>query len=234
MRKKMIIVLFALALFVPKAWGYEAVEVKDGGTLKGTVKVTGNIPKDETVSVTKDKSVCGDTLPREKYIIGPEGGVKNAVVFIKHIEKGKKIPDSSIIIDNKKCAFHPHVQGATRGQTIEVTNDDPMLHNTHIYLNKKTFFNAALPIKGMHIKDRIKKSGLMSIECDVHSWMKGYIYVVDHPYITVTDENGKFSIAGIPPGTYEIEVWHEALGEQEHKVTIDPDATVELNVDYKK
>jgi len=234
MKKGIVVLLFIVALLIPKAWGYEAVEVKDGGTLKGTVKVTGNIPKDETVSVTKDKSVCGDTLPREKYVISPDGGVRYAIVFIESIAKGKPVPKNSIVIDNKKCAFHPHVQGATVGQTLEVKNDDPMLHNTHIYLNKKTFFNAALPIRGMHIKDRIKKSGLMTIECDVHSWMKGYIYVVDHPYIATTDENGKFSITDIPPGSYDVEVWHEALGKQEHKVTIGPGATVELNIDFKK
>ena len=183
---KRIFLLSLLFLFssVISVYGYEEVEVKDGGALRGKVKVTGNIPKDEVVKVTKDKSHCGETLPREKYIIAPDGGVKNAVIVIEGITKGKAIPRTEVIIDNKHCAFQPHVQIAVKGQTLVIKNNDPMLHNTHIYLNKKTVYNFALPRTGMEIKKPINKTGLMEVECDAHDWMKGYLYVTDHPYIT--------------------------------------------------
>jgi plastocyanin len=216
------------------AWAYEGGTVSNGGTIKGTVKVTGTIPQDPTIDVTKDQAVCGEKLPRQKYVISPDGGVKNVVVFIENIEKGKPIPDEPVVIDNKKCAFHPHVQVGVVGQKMSVQNDDPMLHNTHMYLDKKTMFNAALPFQGAKIPKPIKKTGLISIECDVHSWMQGYLMVSENPYITVTDENGSFTISDVPPGTYEIEVWHEAFGKQEHKVTVDANGTATLEVEYKQ
>jgi plastocyanin len=215
-------------------WAYEQIDVANGGTLKGQVVLTGSIPADETVKVTKDNNVCGDTLPREKYVIGPGGGVANAVVFIKNIAKGKKMPSEPAVITNKKCAFHPHVQVGMVGQTMEVRNEDPMLHNTHMYLSAKTFFNAAMPMTGMKLEKRFNKPGLMSIECDVHSWMRGTLYVFDHPYFATTDEKGQFSIADIPPGDYEVEVWHEALGTKDSKVTIAAKGTNELKVEFKK
>jgi plastocyanin len=231
---KKILFVAAAVFYALAAWGYETIEVKEGGSIKGTVKIAGPVPKDEMILVTKDKEHCGEKLPREKYVIGAEGGVKNAVVIIEYISKGKAIPKESAIIDNKHCAFRPHVQTAVQGQTLVVKNDDPMLHNTHLYLNKKTVYNFALPRTGMEIKKSINKAGLIEIECDAHDWMKGYLFVTDHPYSTVTDENGKFSIGDIPPGAYEVEIWHEALGTQEHKVTIAPNEVLELNIEFKR
>jgi plastocyanin len=231
--KKTVFVEAAVLLFSLSAWGYEAMEVKNGGTVKVTVKITGSIPKDETIIVTKDKQHCGEKLPREKYIISAAGGVKNAVVMIEHIDKGKPISKDQIVIDNKHCAFHPHVQTAVQGQTLVVKNDDPMLHNTHLYLNKKTVYNFALPRTGMEIKKPINRVGLIEVECDAHDWMKGYLYVLEHPYSGVTDANGNFSLRDIPPGEYEVEVWHEAFGIQEHKITVAPNEVIELNIEFK-
>jgi plastocyanin len=226
-----VLVLALLPSFA--AWGYDVIEVKDGGTLKGTVKVTGNVPKDETVAVTKDANYCGATLPREKYVIGPGGGVKNVVVLIENISRGKAIPDKVVEIDNKKCAFHPHVQVGAKGQKVGIINSDPMLHNTHIYLDKNTVFNVALPLTGFEVKKTIKESGLMTVRCDVHSFMLGYLYIADSPYITVTDEKGDYSLTDIPAGQYEVKFWHEGFGELEKGAEIAPGGVDTLNVQYE-
>jgi plastocyanin len=234
MLKKTCVITAVLMLAAASAWGYEGGPVSNGGTINGTVKVSGAIPQDETIDVTKDQGVCGQTLPRQKYVISADSGVKNVVVSIKNIEKGKPVPDEAVVIDNKKCAFHPHVQVGVMGQKMSVQNDDPMLHNTHMYLDKKTMFNAALPFQGAKIPKTIKKTGLISIECDVHSWMQGYLMVSDNPYITVTDENGGFTISDVPPGTYEVEFWHEAFGTQQQQVTVDANGTATMEVEYKQ
>jgi plastocyanin len=232
--KQILIIIAALFLSSFSVWGYESIQVKEGGSIKGKVKVTGAVPKDETVIVTKDKEHCGEKLPREKYVISADGGVKNAVVMIEYIIKGKPVPHENAVIDNRHCAFHPHVQVATMGQTLVIRNSDPMLHNTHLYLNKKTVYNFALPRTGMEIKKPINKAGLIEVECDAHDWMRGYLYVADNPYITVTDANGNFTLGNIPPGTYELDIWHEAFGMQEHKITIGPNEALELNIEFKQ
>jgi len=228
-------ILLVLALMLALAangWAYEATQVANGGSIKGKVVVTGNSPQDETIKVTKDNFACGDTLPREKYVIAPDGGVRYAVVFIEEIKAGKPLPATPVEIDNVKCAFVPHVQVGVKGQDLIIKNTDPMLHNTHIYLDKRTVYNFALPITGMQIKKPIRKSGVMSVECDAHAWMKGYLYLIENPYITVTDANGNFSLADVPPGDYEIKIWHEALGEQEQHVTVPAGGAAELNVEF--
>jgi len=235
MRKLMISVVLVLALALAvNSWAYEQTKVANGGTIKGKVVVTGNIPQDPTIKVTKDNFACGDTLPREKYVISPDGGVRYAVVFIEEINKGKALPKEPVEIDNVKCAFVPHVQVGVKGQDLIIKNTDPMLHNTHLYLDKRTVYNFAMPITGMEIKKPIRKDGLVSVECDAHAWMKGYLYLIDHPYIAVTDENGNFSLADVPPGDYEIKIWHEALGEQEQHVTVSAGGAAELNVEFKQ
>jgi hypothetical protein len=215
------------------AFAYEGGPVTGGGTITGRVKVAGTAPKDEVIKVTKDPAHCGETLPREKYVIGKDGGVLNAVVEVTDVAKGKAIPDAAVPIVNKKCAFHPHVQTAVKGQSMVVRNDDPMLHNTHMYLNKKTVFNAALPRQGMEIKKPIAKSGLIEVNCDEHDWMRGYLYVAEHPYLTATAEDGSFSIADVPPGTYKLKVWHEAFGEQTQSVTVPASGKVNVDFEFK-
>jgi plastocyanin len=215
------------------ARAYEAVDVKDGGTIAGRVKVAGPLPKDDVIKVTKDQSHCGETLPREKYVFGKDRGVLNAVVMITDIAKGKRIPPADVPIVNKMCAFHPHVQTAVKGQSMVVVNQDPMLHNTHMYLDKKTVFNAALPRTGMEIKKPIQKAGLVSIQCDEHDWMQGYLYVADQPYLSTTDDTGAYSLGDVPPGTYKVKVWHEAFGEQVQTVTVPAKGKVVADFELK-
>ena len=66
---------------------------------------------------------------------------------------------------------------------------------------------------------------MVPVVCNIHSWMRAYIGVLDHPYFAVTGENGLFEIGNVPPGEYTIGAWHETLGEQEFKVTVAPSGT---------
>jgi plastocyanin len=233
MRKRVFgAVVLGLAVAV-SARAYEGGEVKSGGTISGRVKVTGALPKDDVIKVSKDQSHCGETLPREKYVFGKDHGVLNAVVTLVDVAKGKPIPAGDVSIVNKTCAFHPHVQTAVKGQNMVVVNQDPMLHNTHMYLDKKTIFNAALPRTGMEIKKPIQKSGLVSVQCDEHDWMQGYLFVADHPYLSATDDTGAYSIANVPPGTYKIKLWHEAFGEQVRSVTVPENGKVTVDFDLQ-
>jgi len=215
------------------ARAYEAGPVTDGGTITGVVKVVGAAPRDEVIRVTKDPGHCGETLPREKYVIGAGGGVQNAVVSLVDIAKGKAVPAADVPIVNKSCAFHPHVQTAVKGQFMVVRNDDPMLHNTHMYLDKRTIFNAALPRQGMEIRKPIAKGGIVDVECDEHDWMHAYLYVADHPYLAATDADGAFTLADVPPGTYKIRLWHEAFGQQERSVTVPQGGKVTVDFGVK-
>lgn len=211
--KRWIAAIFSTALLVALvglAGAYEEIQVTNGGTIAGVTKFKGKAPRAEPFKVTKNPEVCGQEKPAEAFHASPDGGLKNVVVTLENIAKGKKIDAQSPYLENKLCAFAPHVQAVAVGSTLEVRNTDPILHNTHSYADGKTFFNLALPVQGQKIKKKVNKAGLIDIKCDAgHTWMRAYIMAVDHPYFAVTDDKGAYKITDVPPGTYKIRAWHE-------------------------
>lgn len=194
------------------AGAYEVVDVTDGGSLTGVVRFVGELPKLAPIPVRKDKETCGDSKPTEVLVLGPNKGVRNTVVWIEGITKGKKAEAREIVLDNAKCLFVPHVEVVVAGNTAKIKNSDPILHNTHGFLERATVFNLALPLQNqvIDITKRLKKYGVVDIQCDAHPHMRAWMIVRDNPYVVVTDGNGSFKIADIPPGTYKVVAWHES------------------------
>jgi plastocyanin len=191
---------------------YEAVEVKDGGTLTGVVRFGGTPPRLAPLAVNKNREVCGEQKPSEALVVGTAGGVKGSVVLIEGVGRGKK-PTGDVVLDNHKCLFVSHVSGVGVGDKVRVKNSDTILHNTHGFMGKPTVFNLALPNKDqmVDITRRLGKPGVVRILCDAHPHMFAWMVVHDSPYVAVTDEHGAFKIDHIPPGTYKVTMWHEGF-----------------------
>jgi plastocyanin len=199
-----------LVLLAPAAApAYVEAPVPDGGSLAGRVRFAGEPVKGEPLPVRKNFEVCGDSKPFQALAVGATGGVRNTVVYLEGVERGKKPPD--LELDNIKCLFVPHVSAVMAGARIRVKNADPVLHNTHGVHDKVTVFNVALPNKDqiVDITQRIKKPGVIDVQCDAHTHMRAWIVVRDNPYFAVTDDAGQFRIADIPPGRYRVVAWHE-------------------------
>jgi hypothetical protein len=219
---------------------YQVIDVADGGTIKGVVKQAGDVIEDELKEVTKNSTQCGASITAEKYVVSAAGEVRWAVAMLDGIAAGRGVDKSmEIIIDNQDCRFDPHVLVAPKGGNLQVKNSDPMLHNSHFYLmtdagKKKNVINLALPNKDQVIAKRkiLRKPGLLSLVCDAHDFMQGYIWCLPHPYAAVTDETGQFELTGVPPGDHKLKIWHEALGEQTVDVTVaaGETATVEIEL----
>lgn len=201
--------LAALAWAAIPAAAYEVVTVKDGGSLAGAVRFTGAPPKLGAIPVNKNRDVCGEQKPSEALVLGPDRGVQGTVVLIEGIARGKK-GGADVVLDNAKCLFVAHVTAVGPGDRARVRNSDPILHNTHGFLNRTTVFNLALPNKDqmIDITRRLGKPGVIRVVCDAHPHMIAWLVVHDSPYVAVTDERGAFHIGDVPPGTYKITVWH--------------------------
>lgn len=224
------LVLVALPAAVMGA-PYQVVKVLNGGTISGKIS-TSKAPANAMINFTKDKKFCGGTVKADYVIVGAGGTLKNAVVVIENIDKGKAYNKLGIVpFDNKKCMFKPHVTTGVVGQKLGINNSDPILHNTHLYQGKKlrTLYNLALPLQNKVIKKRLKRPGLVTVKCDAHEWMLGYVYVAKSPYITQTGANGRFTIKGIPPGSYKVKIWHETLGMVIKDVTVRAGGVTALN-----
>lgn len=198
---------------------YREIVVKGGGTITGVVRLSGDANLPPPVPTHKDKDWCGVTKPISRLLVNKKSGVKNAVVSIEEVKEGKSFPkDRTYTLDQKGCEYIPHVLVVPFGATMDIVNSDPVLHNVHTYEEvetRHTVFNIAQPIKGQRtpVKHTLfKKPGLFLATCDAgHPWMSAYIIAAAHPYYTVTDENGGYSIEDIPPGTYRIKMWHEGV-----------------------
>jgi len=217
--------LVALCLFASQASAYNVVAVSNGGSIKGTIKATSQ--PDETRTISKDNKFCGDSIAAEKFIIGSDGALKNAVVMLEEITEGKDFDSEvDLTITNKGCHFVPHVMVAPKSGLMKVRNDDPLLHNSHFFLvageKKRNVINLALPKEGIEIsKSKIlRKPGLLSLECDSHDFMQGWVWVLEHPYAVVTGSDGSFELSNVPAGSYKLTVWHEGLGEKTVEVTV--------------
>lgn len=228
------VVLSSAALAAAAQSQYQVAAVPDGGTIKGKVTYKGSVPM-KTVLPTKDRETCGGPRKDPLVVLGPGGEVKDAVVRLKAVPKGKPWPkaEKNAHIDQKGCVFQPHVMVMAPG-SLDILNSDPVLHNTHGYYGKNTAFNVALPIQGAKVVRPLRRPGLVRVDCDAHGWMEAWIYVVDNPYYAQTGADGSFSIADVPPGNYTLEVWQEHVGVVEMPVTVKAKEAVQVPIELKK
>ncbi len=224
------LVLILVLFGVDAADAYESAEVSGGGVLVGKVTFTGTPPEVEEFKVPRNQNHCGDSKVNEALLIGPQGGIKNVVVTIEGIERGKAFELQDYVLDNVNCMFVPHVQVVPLGQSLQILNSDSILHNIHASMDESTVFNLAMPLKDQMAAKRMKSPGVLSFKCDAgHTWMSAYVVVVENPYYAVTDESGYFEIDDIPPGTYRVKAWHEELGTEIQQVVISGGESTELS-----
>ena len=199
---------------------YEGGDVKDGGSISGTVKFKGTAPAPKKLDVGKDKDVCAKTPKMDQSLIVEGGNLVNAVVTITDIKKGKKIELKKVKLDQNGCEYQPHVLAFPAGTTVEVVNPDGILHNVHSYSKVNTPFNMAQPKFKKTLDVKIDKPEAVELKCDVHGWMHGWLVATESPYVAVTDKSGSFKLDNVPAGSYTVEVWHEKLGKSTQKVTV--------------
>jgi plastocyanin len=184
------------------------------GALTGTVRIKGEVPKRRKIRMDADPKCAAlhaEAPLSDEVVADANGNVQWAFVYVKKGAEGKPSPDPKpAVINQMGCKYEPHVLGVKTGQEITIKNSDDLLHNIHAlpFVNKE--FNFGQPQKGMEEKKKFDQVEVMvKVKCDVHPWMSAWVGVLDHTFFAVTDASGKFEIAGLPDGTYTIEVWHE-------------------------
>ncbi len=224
----------ALLWRVPRAFAYEAIEVANPGKILGVVTVSGDVPVATPVVVNKNREVCGKQIKNERLVVGPHNGLRYAVVTLADITKGKAADlGETHPLDNKKCAFAPHVQAVTVGQMLDLKNTDPILHDFDAILSSgQTLFNVGM-WPDREVRRPVAYTGILHVTCYIHKWMSAYMVVTEHPYHAVTDLYGNYEIDDVPPGTYKVRVWHELLGTAEKPARVAAGGKSEINFTLK-
>jgi hypothetical protein len=182
----------------------------------------GAIPEKKKLTVDKDQDHClskGD-LYAETWIVNPNNkGVKNCVVFLRP-EKGKpfKVHDSlktpptkQVVLDQPTCYFSPRILVMRADQELLVRNPAPIAHNV-VLTSFNNNQNVQMPPNSERVFSVIPENNAINITCGAHPWMKGSLWVFEHPYFALTDEDGRFKIPLVPGGTHNLMIWHEEVG----------------------
>lgn len=224
-RSRIYRLLFFLGLFFlgggASGWAdYDVIEVSDGGTIKGQAVWKGAIPKVPPLRVFADLDACGTQVPSPVLRIDPAtNGMQDVLVYLERVERGKaaeavyRLPmgKSAAAVPAQTCQFLHSVFPFVRTSQIGLINFEPVLHNPHFFNEKQaSLFNLALPTPDREIVTTLLRArGVgLRLQCDVHVHMNAWAAAFDHPYFAVTDEQGRFEIGGIPPGSYTLVAWH--------------------------
>lgn len=262
-----LIVCLLMALSHP-AWSYQEIEVQNGGTIKGRVTITGEKPRPMAFNLVTipDAVYCGRISTGtgwrivEDFIIGNNGELKDAVVMLKNIEKGKtfKLPD--VRIDALDCDFLPFVNVLRDQDEITVVNMDPVEHDIQGYetarvRGARVLFNRPLPMNPFHkvvgllgknahthlpgepMVEQIhlqKERNIFVMQCGFHPYMFSWGLVLENPYYSITKENGLFEIGEIPPGDYQLTVWHPGMKAYlEKNIKVEAEKSLTVNFQYE-
>ena len=209
--------LLAIAVNAAAQSGYQVVSLNSSGTIVGTVKWSGQLPRLAAYPITKDPAICDPeshkTRDLERLIVGPQGGVANTVVFLKNISSGKamEMPEPRRFLDQRHCRYEPHILLVPQGELLKMKSSDATLHTIH--MNGAATYNLPFPFPNQVISRAMQSTGLVDLKCNGgHVWMNAELMVVPHPYYVVTDESGRFELNNVPRGSYEIVAWHEGWG----------------------
>jgi len=251
--KKILIFTVFVALLIPGASfarkaRYKVVEVNNGGIVKGKVKTAIKVkdpviainipPKEDQKETETERKTCGESQQAEMYIVSPSDEVKNVLVIVEGVKKGKAAPKSDLKINNHNCRFDPLVSISYVKSNYIIKNSDPLFHNTSLGVllkdKRRAVYNLALPYQDQEIKKRNRVAGLIDLKCDAHPWMRAYVYSSRHPYVTITDANGNYELKDLLPGKYTVRFWHEGFEEKEKEIEVKAGKVSELDVSFSK
>jgi Polysaccharide lyase family 4, domain II len=218
--------IIAFAVSAVAQGDYRVVTLTQSGTITGTIRWSGPVPRVLEFPITKDRGICDPeshkTADLERLIIGREGGVGNTVVFLKNISSGKPmiVPENRRFLDQKHCRYEPHILLVPQHSALNMKSSDATLHTVH--MEGAASYNLPFPFTNQLISRDMPSSGLVTVKCNGgHVWMNAELWVIPHPYYAVTDQSGKFRMTDVPPGNYEIVAWHEGWHLAGHESSVD-------------
>ncbi len=196
--------------------------VSGAGEIRGWVRLAGPLPSEEFQPVFKHRGFCGERMPSERLRVGADRGVASVLITLEGASAWRDAsPPRTAVLDNRGCRFVPRIQVVPTGTRLEVRNSDPILHTVHAYLGTETLFHLALPVFRQRVWATLDRPGLIRMECDVgHTWMRAYVLVRSDGLATATGPEGAFHLRDVPPGSFRLRAWHEALGTREVSVTV--------------
>src|SRR5882672_7643960 len=206
------------------------------GTIKGRIVLSGNPPGNPVIRMGRDpmcaKVNAGKQVIQET-VLTRNGGLANVFVRLQGNFPQTPVPTQPVTIDQRGCIYAPRVVGMRVGQTLQIRNDDDLMHNVHSLSARGNSFNVSEPKAGMVQQFRLDDEEVMlQVKCDIHSWMTAYVGVVSHPYFAVSSTAGTFEIDNVPPGNRTVHAWHERYGPLTRTIRVQAGSTTTVDFEY--
>jgi uncharacterized membrane protein/plastocyanin len=206
--------------------------------IEGVILFTGEIPKAKKLTLP---APCAKQFKTDVY--SNEALVKNQKLqnALVRVIKGHEahsyppVPETEVELDQKGCIYTPRVIAARVGQKVTFINSDPLFHNVKSVTQNNERFNVAMPHKGQRITKIFNKPEIsLQAKCSVHPWMGAHVAILDHPYFSVTNEDGNFKISQLPIGKYTIQVWHEVFGTKDFEIDTTSGVAEKIEIDLNQ
>ena len=240
-----ITILLSFTSFSVESNAYQEMEVTNGGSVQGKVTMIGKMPYPRVYHLVLFPNIdmCAeidtdDEMNRvlDDFKISADGGLKDVVITLEHVEAGKPFNKKPILIDSEDCKFTPDVNAVRQGEEFKVNNLDAVMHNSQVYQAERGKIIQNLPVPPEEVTyGKVtfqKKYKIFQMICGMHEFMQTWGYRVQNPYYFVTKLGGEFKINNIPPGDYVLTAWHYLIKPQNQKIHIAKNGTINVNFEF--
>jgi len=232
---------------ISAASGYQEITVTNGGTITGKVTLKGAIPEPRVFPLAlypfgtycqKNRQISdGEGNVRiSEFEVGPSHGLKDVVVAVEEVQKGKPFKPIVAQLVARGCEFLPFVSIVQNHGSFVMRNEDPIIHNAQLYQSEKGNLLLTVPnppnSTGTFPIVFEKHKRIYQMICGMHEFMQTWGFAVDNPYYALTDSNGNFSIDGLPPGEYELIVWRPHFKPIEREVKVTAKGTTPVSFEF--
>ncbi len=227
----------SLVLLIATLAGTAKLQAAD---IVGTITLQGTPPPEVPYTPLMDnpmfKSMYTNTPTTHFYVVGPNHGLGDVIVFLKNVNQSTGPSQPSAVLDQKGGLYHPQILAIQTGQKLLVKNSDQCLHNVDVEPT----------VPGNPVSNQMETPGsapltltfpkpemFITFKCDIHPWMFAWVSVIDSPFYCISDQEGKFVIKNVPPGTYTVAAAHRKLGTLTKDVVVKDDKNVTVNFTFE-
>jgi len=216
------------------------------GVVTGIVRYPGKIPRSWMADPagSQVKSAAGATpmpaepgasevSPPKPIQLNPDGSIRGVVVALltskSAIIKRDSTPELAVV-DQAGSVFWPQVLVIPEGGKVVFKNSDAINHNVHLLsqIQGKNFY-----LSGDQQREiQFRRADKIRVTCDIHAWMRGTLIVAPTSFYTITDDKGRYTIQGVPPGEYRVDISHYRFSAdpENYKVQVKAGAVLEVDV----
>jgi len=204
----------------------------EAGDITGRITLSGNPPPERKI-VSLDAAIAArhpDGLTTCHYQVGAGSDLRNVLVYIRGDFEGRTFepPRAPVVLDHVDGLFQPFVLGVQVGQPLQLRCSDKTICS-FLAVSKANPGFAISPIGDVVSRTFTKPEVAVRFKCDLHPWNYAYVGVFAHPFFTVTDQNGRYTIGAVPSGRYTLEIFHPKAGTAAREVVV---ATEKLVADF--